>query len=96
MPAVLDTAATVVLAGPPTSPQPIDADAWTRFVQLAGYVKWACIITAIAGLMTIGTLLMVDNRLVDQFGPSIQAILIKVIAGCVVLAVSAQLAELFT
>ena len=86
----------VVLAGPPTSPQPLDADAWNRFTQMVGYVKWTCAVIAVAGVMAVGALLMVDNRLVDQYGPSIQAIVIKIVAGCVVVATASQLAELFT
>ena len=93
---VVDVTAVAVLAGPPTSPQPLDAEAWTRLVQMAGYVKWSCIVIAIAGVMSIGALLMVDNRLVDQFGPSIQAITIKVLIGCVVIGSAAQIAELFS
>ena len=93
---MLTHAATLVLAqGPPTGPVPIEGAAWGAFVSVAGMVKWVCIVVALAGLMTIGTLLMVDNRLTDQYGTSIQAILIKVVAGLGAPALAAQVAELF-
>ncbi|MDV8002848.1 hypothetical protein [Rhodococcus sp. IEGM 1408] len=80
---------------PPTSPMPIVNDAWAPMVAAVRYVKWVCMAIAVAGVMAIGALLVVDNRLVDQYGPSIQAILIKVVVGLLVIAISAQVAELF-
>lgn len=84
-----------VLAGPPTEPVPLADGVWNMFSQVAGYVKWASIAILIAATMLIGALLIVDNRLVDQYGPSIQAITIKVLVGSLLVATSAQIAELF-
>lgn len=92
---LIEAAALALAQGPPTGPVPIEGAAWGAFVSVAGMVKWVCIAVALAGLMTIGTLLMVDNRLTDQYGPSIQAILIKVVAGLLLVAIAAQVAELF-
>ena len=39
--------------------------------------------------------LMIDNRLVDQYGPSIQAITIKVLLGCLIVASAGHIADVF-
>ena len=94
---MLTHALTTVLAGaPPGAPVPLDAGAWTRITQVAGYVKWVCIMAIIASVMGVGALLMVDNRLVDEYGPSFQAIAIKILIGAVLVGAAAQVAQLFT
>ncbi|HJC59535.1 MAG TPA: hypothetical protein H9755_04265 [Candidatus Dietzia intestinigallinarum] len=67
----------------------------TRFTQAVGWVKWGATVVLIAGVLAIGALLMVDNRLVDQYGPSIQAITIKVVVGCLVVASAGHITSAF-
>lgn len=80
---------------PPTSPVAPDGDAVARFSQAVGWVKWAATAILVAGVLAIGTLLIVDNRLVDQYGPSIQAITIKVVVGCLVVASAGHIVDVF-
>lgn len=86
---------TVLAVDPPTSPQEMPADVTARIDQALGWTLWGAIIVAIAAVMLIGTLLVIDNRLVDEYGPSIQAIAIKVIAGCFLLGIATVIAGLF-
>lgn len=92
MTVVLDA---MLLAGPPTQPQPLPGTTFDEFVRVLGMVKWVCLAILTAGVMAIGTLLIVDNRLVDEYGPSIQAIAIKVVVGSLIVGSAATIAELF-
>lgn len=80
---------------PPTSPVGPPAEAMARFTQAVGWVKWGATAVLVAGVMAIGALLTIDNRLVDQYGPSIQAITIKVIVGCLIVASAGHIADVF-
>lgn len=80
---------------PPSSPVAPPGEAMTRFAQAVGWVKWGATVVLIAGVLAIGALLMVDNRLVDQYGPSIQAITIKVVVGCLVVASAGHITDAF-
>ncbi|MCT2031079.1 hypothetical protein M3D00_13100 [Dietzia cinnamea] len=80
---------------PPTSPVGPPPEAMTRFTQAVGWVKWGATAVMVAGVMAIGALLTVDNRLIDQYGPSIQAIAIKVVLGCLVVATAGHFADVF-
>lgn len=80
---------------PPTSPVAPPPEAIARFAQAVGWVKWGATVVLIAGVLAIGALLTIDNRLVDQYGPSIQAITIKVIAGCLVVASAGHITSAF-
>lgn len=80
---------------PPSSPVAPPDEAMARFAQAVGWVKWGATVVLVAGLLAIGALLTIDNRLVDQYGPSIQAITIKVIAGCLVVATAGQITQAF-
>lgn len=80
---------------PPASPVAPPAAAMTYFTQAVGWVKWGATVVLVAGLLAIGALLTVDNRLVDQYGPSIQAITIKVILGCLIVASAGHIADVF-
>ena len=80
---------------PPTSPVGPPAEAMTRFSQAVGWVKWGATAVVVAGVMAIGALLTIDNWLVDQYGPSIQAITIKVILGCLIVASAGHIADVF-
>lgn len=80
---------------PPTSPVAPPSEAMTYFTQAVGWVKWGATAILVAGVLAIGALLTVDNRLVDQYGPSIQAITIKVVLGCLVVASAGHIADVF-
>lgn len=86
---------TVLAVDPPTSPQEMPADVTARIDQALGWTLWGSIAVAVCAVMLLGTLLVIDNRLVDEYGPSIQAIAIKVIAGCLVLGIASTVAGLF-
>lgn len=80
---------------PPTSPVAPSSDAVARFAQAVGWVKWAATAILVAGVLAFGALLTIDNRLVDQYGPSIQAIVIKIILGCLIVACAGHIADVF-
>ena len=80
---------------PPTSPVGPPQEAMTRFTQAVGWVKWGATVVLVAGVLALGSLLVVDNRLVDQYGPSIQAITIKVVVGCLIVACAGHIADVF-
>lgn len=80
---------------PPTSPVAPPPEAMARFAQAVGWVKWGATVALIAGVLAIGALLTIDNRLVDQYGPSIQAITIKVVVGCLVVASAGHITSAF-
>lgn len=80
---------------PPTSPVGPPDEAMARFTQAVGWVKWGATAVLVAGVLALGALLTIDNRLVDQYGPSIQAIVIKVVAGCLVVACAGHIADVF-
>lgn len=80
---------------PPTSPVAPPPVAMARFAQAVGWVKWGATVVLIAGVLAIGALLTIDNRLVDQYGPSIQAITIKVVAGCLIVASAGHITSAF-
>lgn len=80
---------------PPASPVAPPQDALNRFTQAVGWVKWAATAILVAGLLALGALLTVDNRLVDQYGPSIQAIVIKIVVGCLIVASAGHIADVF-
>lgn len=80
---------------PPTSPVGPPGEAMTRFTQAVGWVKWGATAVMVAAVMSIGALLTIDNRLIDQYGPSIQAITIKVIVGCLIVASAGHIADVF-
>lgn len=80
---------------PPTNPVGPPAEAMARFTQAVGWVKWGATAVLVAGVMAIGALLTIDNRLIDQYGPSIQAITIKVIVGCLIVASAGHIVDVF-
>jgi len=80
---------------PPTSPVAPPSEALSRFTQAVGWVKWAATAVLVAGVLALGSLLTIDNRLVDQYGPSIQAITIKVVVGCLIVASAGHIADVF-
>lgn len=80
---------------PPTSPVAPPSEALSRFTQAVGWVKWAATAVLVAGVLALGSLLTIDNRLVDEYGPSIQAITIKVVVGCLIVASAGHIADVF-
>lgn len=80
---------------PPTSPVGPPQEAMTRFTQAVGWVKWGATVVVVAGVLLFGALLTVDNRLVDQYGTSIQAAVIKVIVGCLIVASAGHITDIF-
>lgn len=80
---------------PPSSPVPPPSEAMTSFAQVIGYLKWGATAVTVASVLALGALLTIDNRQIDQYGPSIQAIIIKIFLGCLIIACAGHIADVF-
>lgn len=80
---------------PPSSPVSPPSEALTSFAQVVSYLKWGATAVTVAAVLALGALLTIDNRQIDQYGPSIQAVIIKVFLGCLIVASAGHIADVF-
>lgn len=80
---------------PPTSPVSPPSEALTSFAQVIAYLKWGATAVTVAAVLALGALLTIDNRQIDQYGPSIQAVIIKIFLGCLIVACAGHIADVF-